>query len=149
MREILSVAFKSAMKAQDKRRMATLRLVQAAIHDRDIANRGTGKDPISDDDIVAVLSKMIKQREESVTVYESGNRPELAQQEREEIAIIREFLPEQLCEDAVRSACEKIVTDVNAGGLRDMGKCMAALKEKYAGQMDFTQASGIVKRLLQ
>jgi hypothetical protein len=149
MREILSSSFKEAMKRQDKRCMATLRLIQAAIHDRDIANRGLGKDPIADDEIAAVLTKMIKQREESAGIYEANARPELAAQEREEIAIIRKFLPEQLCEAEMRNACAKIVTDVNAAGLRDMGKCMSALKERYAGQMDFTQASAVVKQLLQ
>jgi uncharacterized protein len=149
MREILSAAFKEAMKRQDKRCVATLRLIQAAIHDRDIANRGLGKDPIDDAEITAVLVKMIKQREESRAIYAANARPELAEQEREEIAIITKFLPEQLCEDEMRSACKKIVTDVNAAGLRDMGKCMSALKERYAGKMDFTQASSVVKQLLQ
>ena len=149
MRESISTAFKDAMKQQDKRRVATLRLVQAAVHDRDIASRGAGKDPISDDEIVAVLGKMIKQREESAEAFEGGGRIEMAEQERQEIAIIREFLPEQLCLEDVRKACEKVVGDVNAAGLRDMGKCMSALKERYPGQMDFSKASGIVKSLLQ
>ncbi|MCU0831008.1 MAG: GatB/YqeY domain-containing protein [Rhizobiaceae bacterium] len=149
MREILSSAFKDAMKRQDKRCMATLRLIQAAIHDRDIANRGQGKDPIEDAEIIGVLAKMIKQREESLAIYAANNRPELAEQEREEIAIITRFLPAQLCEAEMRQVCEEIVTDVNAAGLRDMGKCMAALKERYAGKMDFTQASSMVKDLLR
>jgi uncharacterized protein len=149
MRDILNTAFKDALKRQDKRCMATLRLIQAAVHDRDIANRGSGKDPIGNDEIVAVLIKMIKQREESAAIYAANARAELAEQEREEIAIIRKFLPEQMCEAEMASACKKVVTDVNAAGLRDMGKCMSALKEQYAGKMDFTQASGIVKQLLQ
>lgn len=149
MRETLSGAFKEAMKRQDKRCIATLRLIQAAIHDRDIANRGSGKGLIADDEIVAVLGKMIKQREESVAIYESGGRPELARQEREEIDIIRTFLPEQMCEADMRDACRKIVADIGAAGLRDMGRCMAALKERHAGRMDFGAASGVVKSLLQ
>jgi uncharacterized protein len=149
MRDILANAFKDAMKAQDKRRVATLRLVQAAINDRDIANRGLSKDPINDDEIVGVLRKMIKQRDDSIALYESGGRKDLAEQECREIAIIREFLPEQMCADKTLSACRKVVNDVQATGLRDMGKCMAALKDQYAGRMDFTQASSIVKGLLQ
>jgi uncharacterized protein len=149
MRGNLSSAFKEAMKRQDKRCVATLRLIQAAIHDRDIANRGTGKEPIGDDEIVALLVKMIKQREESQAIYAANARPELAEQERDEIEIIRKFLPEQMSEDEMRSACRKVVTDVNAGGLRDMGKCMSALKDQYAGKMDFSQASAVVKQILQ
>jgi uncharacterized protein len=149
MREIIATAFKDAMKAQDKRRVCTLRLVQAAITDRDIANRGLSKGQINDDEIVGVLRKMIKQREDSVSMYATGGRQDLADQERQEIAIINEFLPEQMCAATTLSACRKVVSDINASGLRDMGKCMAALKDQYAGRMDFTQASSIVKGLLQ
>jgi uncharacterized protein len=149
MRELLANNFKDAMKAQDKRRVATLRLVQAAINDRDIANRGLSKDPINDADIVGVLRKMIKQRLDSITLYSAGGREDLAEQERQEIAIISEFLPEQMCADTTRSACQEVITDINASGLRDMGKCMAALKERYSGRMDFSQATTIVKGLLQ
>jgi uncharacterized protein len=149
MRETLANAFKNAMKAQDKRRVATLRLVQAAINDRDIANRGLSKGLINDEEIVGVLRKMIKQREDSIQMYMDGGRTDLAQQEREEIAIINEYLPEQMCAMTTLSACKKIVDDVNATGLRDMGKCMAALKDQYAGKMDFTKASSMVKELLQ
>jgi uncharacterized protein len=149
MREIIATAFKDAMKAQDKRRVCTLRLVQAAITDRDIANRGLSKGPINDDEIVGVLRKMIKQREDSVSMYADGGRQDLADQERQEIAIINEYLPEQMCAVTTLSACKKVVDDVNATGLRDMGKCMAALKDQYAGKMDFTKASSMVKELLQ
>jgi uncharacterized protein len=129
MREILTSAVKTAMKAQDKLSLSTLRMVQAAIHDRDIVQRGSGKDPINDDEIVTLLRKMIKQRDDSIAMYETGGRQELADKERQEIAIISEFLPQQTSP-------------------RDMGKCMAALKERYPGKMDFTVASATVKSLL-
>lgn len=149
MRETIAEALKNAQKQGDKRGISTLRLMMAAIHDRDIANRGTGKGPVSDEEIVAIMSKMVKQREESARLFEEGNRLELAEQERAEIAIIRKFLPSQLGEDDIKRACAQVVTDVGADGLRDMGRCMSALKEKYPGRMDFSKASGIVKGLLQ
>lgn len=149
MREILSEALKKAMKAQDKRRLTTLRLILAAIHDRDIAHRGAGKDPVSDDEIVQILAKMVKQREESARAFEEGSRIDLAVQERDEIEIIRDYLPQQLGEDDVKLACKQVIGEVGAGGLRDMGRCMAALKEKFPGKMDFGMASGMVKELLK
>jgi uncharacterized protein YqeY len=149
MRDVIAQALKTALKAQDKRRIGTLRLINAAIQDRDIANRGAGKDPVSDEEIMLILAKMVKQREESAKAFEEGHRPELAEQEREEIAIIRDFMPKQLGEEDVQKACKRVIDEVGADGLRDMGRCMAALKDKYAGQMDFSKASGIVKSLLQ
>jgi uncharacterized protein YqeY len=149
MREILAQALKDALKAQDKPRISTLRLIQAAIQDRDIANRGAGKDPVSDEGILAILAKMVKQREESAKAFEEGNRLELAAQERAEIAVIRGFLPTQLGEDAMKRACQQMIGEIGADGLRDMGRCMNALKERYAGKMDFSKASGIVKTMLQ
>lgn len=149
MRDRFAQALKDAVRAQDKRRMSTLRLIQAAIHDRDIANRTAGKPPVTDDDILAILTKMVKQREESARSFEEGNRLELAEQERQEIVIIQDFLPRQMGEEATRQACAKAIQDVGAEGLRDMGRCMTVLKEKYPGQMDFSKASGIVKGLLQ
>jgi len=149
MRERFSETLKEAIRAKDTRRMSTLRLIQAAIKDRDIANRGAGKDPVSDDDILQILTKMIKQREESATIYEENARLELAQQERDEIAIINQFLPQQLPEEEVRELCKSVVSETGAQGLRDMGKCMNMLKERYPGQMDFSKASGMVKGLLQ
>jgi uncharacterized protein len=149
MRDTIAGALTTAVKAQDKRRVSTLRLIMAAIKDRDILNRGTGKDPVSADDISMILAKMIKQREESAKLYEEGNRLELAEQERAEIEIIRDFMPKQLGESDIRNACTQVIDEVGAGGLRDMGKCMNALKERYAGQMDFSKASGIVKEILQ
>lgn len=149
MRDNIAQALKDSLKAHDKRRTGTLRLINAAIQDRDIANRGAGKDPVSDEDIMLILAKMVKQREESAKAFEDGRRPELAAIERAEIEVIREFMPKQLGEDDVKQACKRVVDEVGAEGLRDMGRCMNALKDKYAGQMDFSKASGIVKTLLQ
>jgi uncharacterized protein YqeY len=149
MRDLIAQALKSAIKSQDKRRTSTLRLITAAIQDRDIANRGIGKDPVGEDEILQILIKMVRQREDSAAAFEQGNRLELAEQERQEIAIIREFLPRQLGEEDVRRACSDVVEEIGADGLRDIGRCMNALKEKYPGKMDFGKASGIVKTLLQ
>ena len=149
MREKIAEALKHAQKAQDKTCVSTLRLIMAAIQDRDIANRSAAKDPVSDQEIVAILSKMVKQRQESARAFEEAGRIELAEQERDEIAIIKSFLPKQLGEDDVKRVCLQVVSDVGADGLRDIGRCMNALKAKYPGQMDFGKASGIVKGLLQ
>lgn len=149
MRDKLADVLKEAMKAKDVRRLSTVRLIQAAIKDRDIASRGLGKDPVTDDEIMQIFVKMIKQRDESAKIYEDNARPELAAQEREEIAIIKSFMPEQLPEEKVRELCATVITETGAHGLRDMGKCMNALKERYSGQMDFTKASGLVKDLLK
>jgi len=149
MRDIISQSLKTALKSHDKRRAGTLRLINAAIQDRDIANRGAGKDPVSDEEIMLILAKMVKQREESAKAFEDGNRLELAEQERAEIAVIRDFMPQQLGEEDVQAACKRVIDEVGADGLRDMGRCMAALKDEYAGRMDFSKASGIVKSLLQ
>ena len=149
MRDKFANAMKEAMKAKESRRLSTVRLIQTAIKDRDIANRGAGKDPVSDDDIMQILQKMVKQREESAKIYEDAGREELATQEREEIVIIKSFMPEQLPEEKVRELCQSVISETNSQGLRDMGKCMNALKEKYPGQMDFSKASGMVKDLLK
>jgi len=149
MREKFAEALKQAQKSQDRRRMSTLRLIIAAIHDRDIANRGASKPPVTDEDITAILTKMVKQREESARLFEEGGRLELAAQEREENAIIRAFLPEQIGEEELKRACQQVVKDIGADGLRDIGRCMSALKEKYPGRMDFAKASGVVKSILQ
>lgn len=149
MREKLAEALKEALKSQDRKRVSTLRLIGAAIQDRDIANRGASKDPVSDEEILQILVKMVKQREESARAFEEGNRIDLAEQERAEIAIIKGFLPRQLGEEDVRRLCAQVVSEVGADGLRDMGRCMNALKERYPGKMDFGKASGIVKGLLQ
>ena len=149
MREKITEALKAAVKAQDKRRTATLRLILAAVQDRDIAHRGSGKDPVRDEEIVQILAKMVKQREESARLYEEGSRVDLALQERDEIEIIRDFLPRQLGEDDVKMACSHVIKEIGADGLRDMGRCMAALKEKFPGKMDFGKASGMVKDMLK
>ncbi|MEX0343495.1 MAG: GatB/YqeY domain-containing protein [Rhizobiaceae bacterium] len=149
MREKIAEALKEAQKTQDKRSISTLRLILAAIKDRDIAHRGSGKDPVTSEEVLEILAKMVKQRQESAKAFEEGNRLELAEQERAEIEIIRTFLPQQLCEDDVKAACAEVIDETGADGLRDMGKCMSALKQKYPGQMDFGKASGIVKGLLQ
>lgn len=149
MRGKIAESLKSAMKAQDKHRLPTLRLIQAAIHDRDIANRGAGKDPASDEEILQILAKMVKQREESAKAFEDGKRPELAAQERGEMEIIRGFLPTQLDDAAITAAARQAIAETGAASQKDMGKVIAALKQKYAGQMDFGKASGIVKGLLQ
>ena len=149
MREEFAAQMKDALKAQDKRRVSTIRLIQAAIKDRDIANRGAGKEPVSDEEIMLILAKMVKQREESARMYEEGNRLELAEEEREEIEVIRTFMPQQVGEEQMRQLCAKVVADVGADGLRDMGKCMNELKQRYPGRMDFSKASGVVKTLLQ
>lgn len=148
MRTRLVDGMKAAMKSGEKRKLSTLRLINAAIKDRDISARSTGNERVSDEDILAILSKMIKQREESARIYEEGNRLELAAQEREEMEIIREYLPKQMNADEVRSACTQIVTEVGGEGLRDMGKCMNAIKQRYSGKLDVGQASKVVKELL-
>lgn len=149
MRETIGQALKIALKAQDKRRTSTLRLINAAIQDRDISNRGVGKDPVSDDDILQILAKMVKQREELAKAFEDGNRLELAEQERDEIEIIREFLPRQMDEETVKKAVADAVAETGAEGLRDMGRVMNLLKERFTGQMDFSKAGAMVKAALQ
>ena len=148
MRDRFAHELKTAIKAKDQIRISTLRLIIAAIKDRDIAARTADRQGVSDDEILQILAKMIKQREESTTAYEEGGRLDLAEREQQEIAIIREFLPRQLGPEETRSACSEVVTEIGASGLKDMGRCMGVLKERYPGQMDFGRASGIVKKLL-
>ena len=148
MRTRLTDGMKAAMKSGEKRKLTTLRLINAAIKDRDINARGAGKERVSDEEILQILAKMIKQREESARIYEESNRLELAAQELEEIEIIREYLPKQMDADEVRLACEQVVADVQGESLRDMGKCMNALKERYPGKLDVGKASAVVKELL-
>ncbi|MBL8701456.1 MAG: GatB/YqeY domain-containing protein [Alphaproteobacteria bacterium] len=140
---------KDAMRAKNERAVGTLRLIIAALKDRDIAARGKGNhDGISDEEIAQMLHSMIKTRRESITLYEQGNRLELADQEREEIAIIETFLPKQLGESEVTDAIKVAIVEVGATGIKDMGKVMAVLKSRYAGKMDFSKASAAVKQLL-
>jgi len=148
MRETITAALKAATKAQDKRRISTLRLVVAAIKDRDIAARVLGKNEATDAELLELFAKMIKQREESEKIYADAGRAELAKQEAEEIAIIREFLPKQLSEADMQKAIADAITETGASSVKEMGKVMAALKARYAGQMDFAKASALVKAKL-
>jgi hypothetical protein len=148
LRDDINSALKEAMKAGDARRVSTLRLVNAALKNADIEARGQGKGPLGDDDMLGLLQKMIKQRHESVELYDKGGRAELAQQEREEIAIISAYLPKQMSEDEIKAAISDAIKDTGAGGMKDMGKVIAALKGKFAGRMDFAKASGFVKAML-
>ena len=148
MREAISEGYKTALKAGDKRRTATLRSINAAIKDKDIANRGEGKDPLSDADLLVVLQKMVKQREESLGIYEKAGREDLAVVEREEIAILNEFLPKGLSDAEVEAAIMAAIAKTGAAGGKDMGKVIAALKADYPGRIDFGKASGRVKALL-
>lgn len=148
MRVRINEAVKAAMKSGDKPRLATLRLVTAAIKDRDLA-QAAGADPVGDAEIVAVLQKMLKQRRESIDVYRKNDRVELAEQEEREVVVIQEFLPKQLNEDETRAAVAALVKDIDANGLKDMGRVMSALKEKFAGTMDFAKAGAMVKELLK
>jgi uncharacterized protein YqeY len=148
LRDDINTALKNAMKAGDARRVSTLRLVNAAFKNADIEARGQGKGPLGEDEMLALLQKMIKQRHESVELYDKGGRPELAQQEREEIAIIAGYLPKQMSEDEVKAAISAAIAETGAAGMKDMGKVIAALKGKFAGKMDFAKASGLVKGML-
>jgi uncharacterized protein len=148
MRETITAALKAATKAQDKRRISTLRLVAAAIKDRDIAARGLGKSEATDVELLELFAKMIKQREESEKIYADAGRTELAEQEAEEIVIIREYLPKQLSESDMQNAIAVAIAETGASSVKDMGKVMAALKSRYAGQMDFAKASALVRAKL-
>lgn len=149
MQEQFSEALKAAVKSQDKVRISTLRLITAAIKDRDIAARtADNRDGVSDDEILEILAKMVKQRQESATTYEQAGRLELAGQERNEIAVIEEFLPRQLDDDEMAIAVDTVIQAQAASSLKDMGKVMGALKSQYAGQMDFGKAGALVKQKL-
>jgi uncharacterized protein len=147
MREDISEKLKTAMKAGDKRRVSTLRMIQSTLKDRDIEARTSDK-PVSNDDILAMMQKMIKSRQESADIYAKNDRPELAQQENEEIAIISEFLPKQMSDDEVKEAIAAAIADTGAESMKDMGKVIGALKAKFTGQMDFGKASAAVKAAL-
>ena len=148
MRERFTQEMKDAMKAGDKRKLSTVRLIQAALKDKDIEARGAGKGQATDEDILALLQKMIKQRQESIGIYEQAGRTELAQQEREEADIIAAFLPKQMDEAEVRAAIQAAMAETGAASLKDMGKVIGALRGKYAGRMDFGKASALVKEML-
>ena len=146
MREKVSAALKDAMKAKEAERLGTLRLINAAIKDRDIALRGAdGEGQCQSADITEILAKMVKQRRESAAVYEEGGRLELAERELAEIAVIEEFLPRQLSDEEVAAAIDEAVAGTGAASIRDMGKVMGALKGRYAGRMDFGAVGPMVK----
>jgi uncharacterized protein YqeY len=147
MRGRVNAALKQAMKDRDALRLSTLRLINAAIKDKDIEARGMGEDAdgVSDEQVLAILAKMTKQRQESARAYEEGGRLDLAEQEQNEIAVIEEFLPRQLSEAEVAAAIEVTVSETGAASIRDMGRVMAALKAKYPGQMDFGKVGPMVK----
>ncbi len=147
MRETVAAQMKEAMKAGDKVRVGALRLVMAALKEREIEARGSGK-IVSRADELALLTKMVKTRQESMAIYQSAGRPELAEQESAEIAIINAFLPRQMDDPAILAAAKAAIASTGATGIRDMGKVVAALKEAHPGQMDFAKASQIVKGLL-
>jgi uncharacterized protein YqeY len=148
LRDKINGDMKAAMKAQDKLRLSTLRLVNSAIKYADIEAEKTQKPELTDDDVLGLLQKMIKQRQDSVAAYEKGGRKELADQERGEIEIIKGFLPQQMSDDDARAAIAAAIKETGAAAMKDMGKVMAVLKERHAGKMDFGKASGRVKGML-
>jgi len=149
MRSRIGAGLKEAMKSRDTARLATLRLISAAIKDKDIALRGTGDDAgVKDADVLVILGKMVKQRRESARAYEEGGRLDLAERERAEIEVIEEFLPRKLNDDEVAKAVARAISQTDASSIRDMGKVMGALKSKYTGQMDFGRVGPMVKELL-
>ena len=149
LRDEINAGLKEAMKGGDKRRVSTLRMINAALKDRDIEARGNGREPLNDDEIRALMQKMIKQREESIALYDKAGRKDLATQEREEVAIIIAFLPAQLSDVEAGTLITALVKEIGAESLKDMGRTMAALKERFAGKMDFSKASATVKSLLK
>ncbi len=149
LRDRFNEQMKEAMRAREKRRLSTVRMIMAAVKDRDIAARTEeSREGVADDEILNLLAKMIKQREESAATYDTGNRPELAADEREEIEIIREFMPRQMSDEETRKAVQDAIAEIGAGSLKDMGKVMGALKSHYSGQMDFGKVGAAVKGLL-
>jgi uncharacterized protein len=145
LRERFTEEMKAAMRAKNAPRLSTIRLMLDAVQKQDIA---TKSGDISDDEVLTVLARMIKQREESAATYDTGNRPELAKAERDEIVVIREFMPKQMSADEAKAAVQDAIASTGAASMKDMGKVMAALKERYSGQMDFAKASAAVKDLL-
>jgi len=148
LRDNINNAVKDAMKARDERLVGTLRMMNAAIKNADIEARGQGKAPLNEADLMSLFQKMIKQRQESAELYEKGARPELAAQEKAEIEIITAYLPQQMSDVEAGSAISSLLKEINAETMKDMGRAMAALKERFAGKMDFGKASGKIKELL-
>ncbi|MEQ8435230.1 MAG: GatB/YqeY domain-containing protein [Oceanicaulis sp.] len=150
LRDRIQADLKDAMRNKDQLRLATLRLIQAAVKDRDIAARAEDRcDGCGQGEIMALLQKLVKQREESADTYEQAGRLDLAERERAEAEIVREYLPKPMDDKAIADAARDVVDELDAAGLKDMGKCMGALKERYTGRMDFSQAGKEVKSLLQ
>ena len=147
-RDQLKAALVTAMKSGDKQRTATIRLVQAALKNRDIELRGSANPPEDDALVTEVLQKMIKQRRESIAMYETGGRPELAAAEQAEIAVIEDFLPRQMSEDEAKAAIDAIAAELGAASIKDMGRVMATLKDRHAAQLDMSKASALVKARL-
>ena len=148
LRENINNAVKEAMKARDERLVGTLRMMNAAIKNADLAARGEGKEPLNEADLMSLFQKMIKQRQDSAELYDKGARPELAGAERAEIEIITAYLPQQMSDVEAGSAISTLLNEINAETMKDMGRAMAALKERFAGKMDFGKASGKIKELL-
>jgi len=149
LREAITERMKTAMRAKDTRTLSTVRLIMAALKDRDIAARSDGERPqIPDSEIQRLLQSMVKQRRESIALYQQGNRPELAQQESEEITVIESFLPQQMDDAGIEAAAKMAIAETGAAGIKDMGKVMAALRERHAGVIDLARAGATVKRLL-
>ena len=148
LRDKITEATKEAMKSGEKLKLSTLRMMSAAIKNADIEARTAGKQPLADEEILGVCQKLIKQRQDSVELYEKGGRAELAKQEKDEIEVIKGFMPAQMSEAEMKAAISEVIKQTGAAGVKDMGKVMAALKSAYAGKMDFGKASGAVKGLL-
>ena len=148
LRDDINNAVKEAMKAKDERKLSTLRMVNSSLKNADIEARGAGKGPLGDAELLALLQKMIKQRQESVELYKKGGRADLVRQEEEEIAIISAYLPKQMSEDDIKTAIAAAIKETGAAGIKDMGKVIGVLRGKYAGQMDFGKASALVKGML-
>ena len=148
LRDDMNKAWIEAQKAKNERAVSTLRMVNSTLKNADIEARGQGKPPLGDAEVLPVLQKMIKQRQESVELYQKGNRADLVKQEQEEIAIISGYLPKQMSEAEMTAAIEAAIKDTGAAGMKDMGKVIGILRGKYAGQMDFGKASGLVKAKL-
>jgi uncharacterized protein len=148
MREIITEAMKEAMKAGDKTRLSAIRLIISELKNKDVEARGAGRGAASPEEVMGVLQKMIKQRQDSIVLYEQGGRPELAAIEQDEIKVIASFLPKQMAEADVAEAIKAAIAATGAASMKDMGKVVAELRAKYAGQMDFGKASGMVKAAL-
>ena len=148
LREQFTADLKTAMKAGEKGKVSTIRLITSALKDKDIEARGLGKPETTPDELLALLQKMIKQRQESIAIYDANNRPELAEGERVEVAVISSYLPKQMSDDEVKAAIDKAVTETGATAVKDMGKVIGVLRTAYAGQMDFGKVSPMVKAAL-